>query len=92
MPTNKSTLKRLRNSKKEQARNKMVKSSLKTAEKKFTAAVAAGEEEKAVELLRLCYSRLDKARKKGVIKANKASNKKSRLAKLLNKAKTGAAA
>ncbi|MBR2356469.1 MAG: 30S ribosomal protein S20 [Lentisphaeria bacterium] len=38
----------------------------------------------AALLLRECVSEFDKAAKKGVIHANKASNKKSQLSKLMN--------
>ena len=84
MPTNKSTMKRLRNSKKAQLRNKMVKSTLKTAEKRFLAAVEAADKEAAATALQECFSKLDKACKTNVIHANKAANKKSRLNKRFN--------
>lgn len=87
MPTNKSTMKRLRNSKKAQLRNKMVKTRLKTVQKKLDSAIAATDSATATEILKECFSQLDKACKKGVIHANKAANQKSRLNKRLNSLK-----
>ena len=87
MPTNKSTIKRLRTSKKAQLRNKMVKTALKTVEKKFNAAVEAADSAAATTLLQENFSQLDKASKKGVIHASKAANKKGRLNKRLNSIK-----
>jgi small subunit ribosomal protein S20 len=87
MPTNKSTMKRLRNSKKAQLRNKMVKSSLKTIEKKFNTAIESADSAVATDVLNECFSQLDKACKKGVIHINKAANKKGRLNKRLNSIK-----
>jgi small subunit ribosomal protein S20 len=87
MPTNKSTMKRLRNSKKAQLRNKMVKTGLKTVEKKFDKAIEAADAAVATAILNECFSGLDKACKKGVIHANKAANKKGRLNKRLNSIK-----
>ena len=80
----KSAIKRMRTSREANARNRARKSTLKTVEKKFRAAVAAGDAAAAATLLRDCASAYDKAAKKGVIHANKASNKKSQLNKLMN--------
>ena len=70
------------------ARNKAIKSGVKTAVKKVEAAVAAGDKENAQkELLNATLnatSLIDKAEKKGVFHKNTASNKVSRLAKLVN--------
>ena len=80
----KSAIKRMRTSREQNARNRARKSTLKTVEKKFRAAVAAGDAAAAATLLRECASQFDKAAKKGVIHANKAANKKSQLDKLMN--------
>ena len=80
----KSAIKRMRTSREQNARNRARKSTLKTVEKKFRAAVAAGDAAEAATLLRECDSQFDKAAKKGVIHANKAANKKSQLNKLMN--------
>ena len=77
-------VKRLRNSIKSNLRNRARKNELKTVEKSFRAAVAAGEAEKAVALRSRCCSLMDKAVKAGTIHSNKASNKKSQFDKLMN--------
>lgn len=66
-------------------RNKMVKSSTKTAIKKVAAACAAGNKEEAKLALRNAVSTIDKAATKGVFHKNNASRKKSRLYKMVNK-------
>jgi small subunit ribosomal protein S20 len=66
-------------------RNKSVKSSLHTAVRGFRAAVEAGDKDKADELLTATSRKLDKAASKGVIHKNQAANRKSALAKALQK-------
>jgi small subunit ribosomal protein S20 len=66
-------------------RNKSVKSSVKTAIRKFREAADAGEKDKAIQLLRDASRALDKAASKGVIHANQAANKKSAMAQRANK-------
>ena len=66
-------------------RNKSVKSSLHTAVRGFRAAVEAGDKDKAGELLVTTSRKLDKAASKGVIHKNQAANRKSALARALNK-------
>jgi small subunit ribosomal protein S20 len=80
----KSQLKRIKTNEKARLRNKSVKSSLKTAVRKFREAAEAGDKDKALELLRDASRKLDKAATKGVIHANQAANKKSALAKRAN--------
>jgi small subunit ribosomal protein S20 len=80
-------MKRLRNSKKAQIRNKARKSVLNTFEKKFRAAVEASDVALAGEMLKECFSKLDKAAKAGVIHSNKVNNKKSQFDKLFNSIK-----
>ena len=63
-------------------RNKSVKTSLKTLEKKLREAKASGEN--AEELMRQTQSAIHKAAKKGVIHKKTASRKISRLSKLVN--------
>lgn len=55
------------------------KRDLTDAVKDVTKAVAAGDVKKAKELLPKAYQAIDKAAKRGVIKDNTASRKKSRL-------------
>lgn len=81
--TSKSAAKRLRNSVKTNLRNRARKSELKTLEKSFRAAVAAGDKEAAAALCSKCCSRYDKAVKAGTYHANKAANKKGQFDKLL---------
>jgi small subunit ribosomal protein S20 len=77
----KSQIKRNRQNEKARLRNKSVKSSLKTAIRKFHAAVEAGDAAAAEALMRDASRKLDKAVSKGVIHKNQAANRKSALAK-----------
>ena len=77
----KSQIKRNRTNEKARQRNKAVKSSLKTAVRKFNAAVDAGDAEQATALAREATRALDKAASKGVIHANQAANRKSSISK-----------
>jgi small subunit ribosomal protein S20 len=81
----KSQIKRNRQNEKRRLRNKSVKSSLKTAIRKFHEAAEAGDTEKATVLMREATRKLDKAASKGVIHKNQAANKKSALARALHK-------
>jgi small subunit ribosomal protein S20 len=80
----KSQIKRNRQNEKRRLRNKSVKSSLKTAVRKFTEATAAGDRETADTLLRAATRKLDKAVSKGVIHKNQAANRKSAIARKLS--------
>jgi small subunit ribosomal protein S20 len=77
----KSQIKRIKTNEKARLRNKSVKSSLKTAIRKFREAADAGDVETATTLMRDASKALDKAASKGVIHANQAANRKSALAK-----------
>ncbi|KOX12992.1 30S ribosomal protein S20 [Saccharothrix sp. NRRL B-16348] len=77
-------MKRIKTNEKARLRNKAVKSSLKTAIRKFREAAEAGDKEKAVVLAQDASRKLDKAVSKGVIHANQAANKKSALARRAN--------
>jgi small subunit ribosomal protein S20 len=81
----KSQQKRNRTNELARLRNKSVKSSLRTAVRAFRDAADTGDKEKAAELLLTTNRKLDKAASKGVIHKNQAANKKSALAKTLNK-------
>jgi small subunit ribosomal protein S20 len=81
----KSQQKRNRTNERARLRNKSVKSSLRTAIRAFREATHAGEKEKAADLLVSTSRKLDKAVSKGVIHKNQAANKKSALARSLNK-------
>ena len=77
----KSQIKRNRQNEKARLRNKAVKSSLKTAVRKFREAAEQGNAETAAVLLRDASRKLDKAASKGVIHKNQAANRKSAIAK-----------
>ena len=77
----KSQIKRNRQNEKRRLRNKSVKSSLKTAIRKFNEAVQTGDQTAAEALLRDASRKLDKASSKGVIHKNQAANRKSAIAK-----------
>jgi small subunit ribosomal protein S20 len=79
----KSQIKRNRQNEKARLRNKSVKSSLKTAIRKFNEASESGDANKATELMRDASRKLDKAVSKGVIHENQAANRKSAIAKRL---------
>ena len=79
----KSQIKRNRQNEARRQRNKAVKTSLKTELKKFRTAVEAGDKAVAEETFRSATRALDKAATKGVIHANNAANKKSKMAKKL---------
>ena len=76
----KSQIKRIKQNEKRRLRNKSVKSSLKTAIRKFRQAADAGDKESATIALRAASRALDKAASKGVIHKNQAANKKSAMA------------
>ena len=76
----KSQIKRNRTNEKARMRNKAVKSSLKTAVRKFREAAEAGSAD-AVALGRDANRALDKAASKGVIHANQAANRKAAIDK-----------
>ncbi|MFI6734535.1 30S ribosomal protein S20 [Nonomuraea sp. NPDC050451] len=77
----KSQIKRNKQNEKARLRNKAVKSSLKTAVRKFREAAEQGDVEQAAVLQRAAARQLDKAVSKGVIHKNQAANRKSAIAK-----------
>ncbi|CAJ1496100.1 30S ribosomal protein S20 [[Mycobacterium] kokjensenii] len=81
----KSQVKRNRTNERARLRNQSVKSAVRTAIRAFREAAAAGDKDKAGELLVSTSRKLDKAASKGVIHKNQAANKKSALAQALNK-------
>jgi small subunit ribosomal protein S20 len=81
----KSQLKRIRTNEKARLRNKSIKSSLKTAVRRFREAAAAGDKDRAASELVAASRVLDKAVSKGVIHRNQAANRKSAMAKQNNK-------
>ena len=84
MPITKSAKKALRVSKRKQIFNLKRKDSVRSAIKNVKKAAGKSKDE-ALKALSLAYKHLDKAAKKGVLKKNAASRKKSRLAALVKK-------
>ena len=78
-----SQIKRNRQNERARMRNKARRSALKTDLKKFQNAIEAGNAEDARSVFRAATKRLDKAASKGVVHANFAANKKSKMAKQL---------
>lgn len=85
MPIIKSAIERARTNVKANERNSAQLSSMRTAVKKFEKAVTS-HDEKASDLYKVASSAVDRAASKGLIKANKASRDKSRMAARLAKA------
>ena len=81
----KSQIKRNRQNEVRHERNKAVRSSLKTAVRRFREAVDAGKTDEAQARFAEASRKLDKAVSSGVIHKNQAANKKSALALALNK-------
>nr|WP_122013573.1 30S ribosomal protein S20 [Maliibacterium massiliense] len=84
MPNIKSAIKRVKVSRSENARNRSIKSSVKTAVKKYEGALAAGEANE--QSLSAVTAAVDKAVAKGVMHKNTANRKKAQLARHLGKA------
>ena len=85
MPNIKSAIKRVKVSKKKNLRNRMVKTGVKTAIKKYQVALTEGVAPAGAQLS-ATTSAIDKAVTKGVMHKNAANRRKARLAKALNKA------
>ena len=85
MPNIRSSEKRVRVNAKKNLRNRMVKTGVKTAVKKYIIAMN-NDPAAAPEKLSAAASALDRAVVKGVIHKNTANRKKSRMAKALSKA------
>ena len=84
MATHKSAMKRDKQSKKRRARNKAVKSLLKTKVKEVLAAVDEKDGSKAKSSLKEAIVTITRTASKGVIRKNTASRKVSRLTKKVN--------
>ena len=85
MPNIKSAKKRVLIAEVRNARNKAAKSELKTAIKKFEAAVAEGNRSEADVAYKVAVKAVDKAAAKGLLHKNNAANKKSSMTIKLNK-------
>lgn len=92
MPNTKQALKRMRVTAKRTARNRNIKSTVKTAVRRYSDTVGQGDLDTAPDKLQVAVKTIDKAVSKGVVHKNAAARKKSRLTKRLNKAVAEAAA
>lgn len=79
-----SAAKRHRQSEERRIRNKSVKTSIKTAVRKFITFIQKKEQDNAEQALREMAKKLDTAARKGIIKKNAAARKKSRMQKRFN--------
>ena len=89
MPVTKSAEKQVRVSERRRLRNKSIRSMCKTSVTKAEKLIFSGELEAAREAVGAAISALDRAAEKGVIHANNAARRKSRLLKKLNQAQAG---
>jgi small subunit ribosomal protein S20 len=80
----KSQIKRIRTNEAARLRNKAVKSSLKTAVRRFREAADGGDREAALTAMTAASRQLDKAASNGVIHKNQAANRKSAMAQRVN--------
>ena len=85
MPNIKSSKKDVIRSKIAYEKNKADKSAMKTAIKKFEAAVVAGDRAVAEEAYKLAVKEVDQAALKGLLHKNNAARKKSSMTLKLNK-------
>ncbi len=85
MPNIKSAKKRVLVTSVKTLQNRMIKSSLRTAIKRFDLAYSAGDKEKAGSAMLSAVKTIDKAAAKGMIHKNNASRKKSSIALRYNK-------
>lgn len=84
VPNIKSAKKRVELAKVANEANKQEKSILKTAIKKFEAAVEAGNKEQADSAYQTAVKTIDKAAAKGILHKNTAARKKSSIARKMN--------
>ena len=85
MPNIKSAKKRVKVTEKKTLINMSHRTALKTAIKKFEAAVAAGDKENAKTLFNEASKKLDQSVSRGILHKNNAARKKSQLALKLAK-------
>ncbi len=88
MANTKSALKRIRSGERKRARNKPVRTALKTFVRSAVTQINSGAEESAEAVVR-AISALDKAASKGIIHRNQAARRKSRLMAKLNRINAG---
>ncbi len=83
----KSSIKRVRSSRRRAAYNQVVRSKAKTYIKRARYLIAAGNLDEADAVVQKAIRALDKAAQKGVVHKNNAARRKSRLMKLYNQAR-----
>jgi ribosomal protein S20 len=84
MPNIKSAAKRDQLAKVRYAKNKALRSTLRTTLKKFDTAVTEGERDTAVSAYKVAVKSVDRAVSKGLIHKNNAAHKKSKMTIKLN--------
>lgn len=85
MPNIKSAYKRMKQAEKKRQLNRVVKSQIKTAVRKFLLSLETGETQEAQREFSSATKVIDKAAAKGVLHQRTAARQKSRLARRLNK-------
>ena len=86
-----SAMKRIRSSRRKAEYNQVARSTARSYVKKARTLIAQGNLDQAALVVNQAVSALDKAAQKGVIHANNAARRKSRLVQALNKARAEAA-
>ena len=90
MPNTQSAKKRLKQNHSRRARNRALRSNVRTHIRKVRDAVAAGNIEEAEQVFRLAAQRLDRASARNLMHRNQTARLKSRLQKLIKSAKQSA--
>ena len=90
MPITKTAKKQMRVSERKRLRNQPIRSQCKTAVTRAEKLIFSGKLDQADQAVTAAISTLDKAAEKGVIHANNAARRKSRLMKKYNTAKSPA--
>ena len=85
----KSAIKRIKQSKKREARNSAVRSRARTFARKVNRLLVEGRVDEANQAALDAMSALDRAVTKGVLHCNNAARRKSRLMKRINQARSG---
>ena len=84
MPNTATAYKRLRQAKKRTARNRAIKSKVKTSIRRFSEALERADEQTAEARLQEAIREIDKAVSKGIIHKNSGARKKSSLHRAFN--------
>ncbi len=79
-----SILKNIRQNKKKNLLNKVIKTEAKSSIKMTIKSIEKDEKERGLEKLKLAFKKIDRAAKKGIFHKNKANRLKSKLSKKLS--------